>query len=100
VFLFLLLTRFFFSFFLSLLYTGARRKRFRAFRALSRKRLCEGEEENSPSSLNVSLSLSFFYETTVVGVVVVVVVVVVVELLLERCSLFLLPLVVSLPLVA
>ena len=49
-------------FFLSLfLYTGARRKRFRAFRALSRKRLCEGEEENSPSSLNVSLSLSLSF---------------------------------------
>ena len=49
------------SFFLSFfLYTGARRKRFRAFRALSRKRLCEDEEKNSPSSLNVSLSLSLF----------------------------------------
>ena len=50
--------------------------------------------------LSTSPSLSFYYETTVVVVVVVVLVVVVVELLLERCSLFLLPLVVSLPLVA
>ena len=72
-------------------------------RKIKQRLMCATDGAHQRISLFLCVSLyfaTFFYETTVVVVVFVVVVFVVVEPLLERCSLFFLPLVVSLLLIA